>query len=67
MSTAESEFVFLTEADLKATPAPRADHYTPADERVSAHAYQSGHLELRSACDGEFYNTDEPADLEEWR
>jgi len=54
MSASEFEWVADNPELVKA---PRADHRPNPAERVEAHCYKSGVIELRSAKDGEYLNS----------
>lgn len=46
---------------------PTRDDYMEPDKRVTAHAYKSGHVELRTALDGEYLNTTHPVNVRDFR
>ena len=65
MSTSEWQFgVAVEPEDVRA---PRRDDYVEPDKRVEAFAYKSGYVELRSARDGEYLNTDKPVHTRDFR
>lgn len=67
MSAAESEWEFGVAVQREDVRAPRRDEFVEPDKRVSAHAYKSGHVELRTARDGEYLDTDKPIHARDYR